>query len=105
MKEFIKNWAVIIVAATFFLLYVGKGCTGSKIVATNNNIDSIKIELNILQDNIDARLKELEAKTIHHKQMRDEMERVMYNFLIYEDDLDKGKISLSAIKSKIEEND
>ena len=31
------------------------------------------------------------------------MEQVMYKYLIYEDDLDKGKISLSAIKNLINE--
>jgi len=31
------------------------------------------------------------------------MEQVMYKYLIYEDDLDKGKISLSAIKNLIDE--
>ena len=33
------------------------------------------------------------------------MEKVMLEYLIYEDDLDKGKTSLSHIKNKIEEND
>ena len=33
------------------------------------------------------------------------MEKVMLNYLIYEDDLDKGKTSLSQIKNKLEEND
>jgi len=31
------------------------------------------------------------------------MEQVMYKYLIYEDDLDRGKISLSAIKNRIDE--
>jgi hypothetical protein len=29
----------------------------------------------------------------------------MFNYLIYEDDVDKGKTSLSEIKNKIESND
>ena len=32
-----------------------------------------------------------------------EMEQVMYKYLIYEDDLDRGKISLSEIKNRIDE--
>ena len=39
------------------------------------------------------------------KQVRDQMEITMLNYLIYEDDLDKGKTSLSEIKNKIESND
>jgi hypothetical protein len=39
------------------------------------------------------------------KQVRDEMEIAMFNFLIYEDDLDKGRTNLSDIKNKIESND
>jgi hypothetical protein len=33
--------------------------------------------------------------------IRKEMNETMFNFLIYEDDFDKGKASLSDIKSKI----
>jgi hypothetical protein len=33
--------------------------------------------------------------------IRNEMNETMFNFLIYEDDFDKGKASLSDIKSKI----
>ena len=39
------------------------------------------------------------------KEVRDEMELTMFNYLIYEDDLDKGKSSLSDVKNKIEAND
>jgi len=31
------------------------------------------------------------------------MEQVMYRYLIYEDDLDRGKVSLSEIKNRIDE--
>jgi hypothetical protein len=34
--------------------------------------------------------------------MKYEMRQVMFEFLIFEDDFDKGKASLSAIKSKID---
>jgi hypothetical protein len=35
------------------------------------------------------------------EEIRKEMNETMFNFLIYEDDFDKGKASLSDIKSKI----
>ena len=34
-------------------------------------------------------------------QVKYEMDQTMFNFLIYEDDFDKGKSSLSDIKNKI----
>lgn len=36
------------------------------------------------------------------EEVRHEMEQTMYDFLLYEGDLDKGKISLSEIKTRIE---
>lgn len=40
--------------------------------------------------------------TLTKDEMRIEMRRVMFEFLIYEDDFDKKKTSLSEIKSRIE---
>jgi hypothetical protein len=37
------------------------------------------------------------------EEMKKEMRQVMYEFLIYEDDFDKGKVSLSDLKNKIED--
>jgi len=105
MKEFMKKWGMTILAVIFFLLYMGRGCTSTKISKTNDNIDSTKIELVQKIDSLENRLQKVENKTFSNKEMKDEMERVMLDFLIYEDDLDKGKTSLSTIKDKIEAND
>jgi hypothetical protein len=40
--------------------------------------------------------------TLTKAEMREEMRKVMFEFLIYEDDFDKKKTSLSEIKSRIE---
>lgn len=40
--------------------------------------------------------------TLTKDEMRTEMRKVMFEFLIYEDDFDKKKTSLSEIKSRIE---
>jgi len=37
------------------------------------------------------------------EQVNYEMTQTMYKFLIYEEDLDKGRISLSEIKNRIDE--
>jgi hypothetical protein len=52
-----------------------------------------------------ALLDSLRGTVASKKEVRDEMERTMFNYLIYEDDLDKGKSSLSDVKNKIESND
>lgn len=48
---------------------------------------------------------QVESVVVTKKQMRDEMEEVMLDFLIYEDELDKKKITISQIKERITEND
>lgn len=79
------------------LLFLSKGCTHSKIskledktIALEKSIDSLKLQV---------------ATVPTQKKVRDEMELVMFDYLIYEDDIDKGKTSLSEIKNKIEAND
>jgi len=99
--EFIKKWIWQILAALFFVLFIGKGCTSTKISKTNKNIDGLENKI----DSLNFRLNQLEKSSLTDKKGRDMMEKVMLDFLIYEDDLDKGKTSLSQIKNKIESND
>jgi hypothetical protein len=40
---------------------------------------------------------------VTREDMEKSMKQNMFNFLIYEDDFDKGKTSLSEIKSKMEQ--
>jgi outer membrane murein-binding lipoprotein Lpp len=101
MKEFMKKWGMTILAVIFFLLFMGRGCTSIKISKVNTNVDSVEMHV----DSLEQKIVELEDKTISKKEMKDEFERTMLDFLIYEDDLDRGKTSLSAIKNKIEAND
>lgn len=99
--ETVKRWSWQILAITFFLLFLGKGCTSTKISKTNKNIDEMHSEI----DSLSSEISKIRNQSITRKDLKDEMERVMLDFLIYEDDLDRGKTSLSQIKNKIEEND
>lgn len=99
--ETIKKWSWQILAVLFFLLFLGKGCTSSKIDRTNKNIDDMHVEIDSLKNEIGK----IRDQSITVKDLKNEMELVMLDFLIYEDDLDRGKTSLSQIKNKIEEND
>lgn len=65
----------------------------------NRDID--RIEKNIKNTNLV--IDTINKKTPSKKEIREEMNQTMFNFLIYEDDFDKGRTSLSEIKSKINE--
>jgi len=105
MKEFIKNWSWQVLAILFFLLFMGRGCTGKKVAKTNKLIEENHVQLTNTVDSLTNRITTLEKTSISSKEARDIMESVMLDYLIYEDDLDKGKTSLSEIKNKIEQND
>ena len=66
----------------------------------NRDID--RIQKNIKSTDIAVDL--LKSSVITKGEIKEEMDRTMFNFLIYEDDFDKGKTSLSEIKSKIDES-
>jgi hypothetical protein len=95
--DFLKREGWKVSTVVLILLYVAKSCTSNKI----SNIQEETRDLGKKIDSLELRIQENATS----KQVRDEMERTMFNYLIYEDDLDKGKSSLSDIKNKIESND
>ena len=101
LMSFLTQNAWKVAAVIFAVLFLLKGCTSTKI----SNLDK-KYEQHTsrLEKKIDS-LTSIVSTMSTQKQVRDEMERVMFNYLIYEDDLDKGHSSLSEIKNKIESND
>lgn len=101
IKEFINKWVWQILATLFFLLYLGKGCTISKVSKIEDKSDRLEATI----DSLSTAISNLDKKTSSQKEIKDALELVMLNYLIYEDDLDKGKTSLSKIKDKIESND
>lgn len=101
MKAFLKEWAWQIIAILFFLLYIGKGCTSTKISKVNDKV----VVLTNQVDSLKKVIIDLKNSSMTEHSTRDVMERVMLDYLIYEDDLDKGKTSLSDVKNKIEAND
>ena len=95
--NYIKQNIWKISTLTLVLMLLAKGCTQRKINQLGKKIENLKIQADALEKAVNA------IATI--KEVRDEMEKVMLDYLIYEDDLDKGKTSLSTIKNKIESND
>ena len=105
IKDIIKNYAFQILTVIFILLYLSKGCTSKKISKVDKKLESISAGMIHSIDSLTNEIIMLKANCINEKQAHNIMEKVMLDFLIYEDDLDKGKTSLSQIKNKIEEND
>ena len=86
--EKIKNysWAITLVLVLFVLL---RQC------GVNRDIDRMEKSIKSINNKVNSL--EIPIK----EDIRNEMNETMFNFLIYEDDFDKGKASLSDIKSKI----
>lgn len=60
----------------------------------NSEINKIKKQNIVISSHLDS--------SVTKNEMKHEMRQVMFEFLIFEDDFDKGKASLSDIKSKID---
>jgi hypothetical protein len=87
IKEY--SWAI-----TLFLLLV----VFLKQCGVNREVDRIDKEIKKITQSTDS----IQESLITKDQMDNALKQNMFNFLIYEDDFDKGKTSLSDIKSRIE---
>lgn len=81
-------WIILLFLAIITLL---KQCS------TRNDIDRMEKNLRSLEEKTDS----IQKNTVTREQVKYEMDQTMFNFLIYEDDFDKGRTSLSDIKNKI----
>ena len=93
---------LIFVIMCFFQTCGSKG----KTIDNRKEIKSLQIKVDSLNQVILTKMDSL-TKVIRIKpsimQVNHEMVQTMYKFLIYEDDLDKGRISLSEIENRIHE--
>lgn len=87
IKEY--SWAI-----TLFLLLI----VFLKQCGVNREVDRIDKEIKKITQSTDS----IQGSLITKDQMDNALKQNMFNFLIYEDDFDKGKTSLSDIKSRIE---
>lgn len=87
----------LIFAITFLSLMCFLQTCGSKGKVTDN-----KKKIEVLESKLDSLTGVVNGKP-NIDEIQYEMEQTMYDFLLYEDDLDKGKISLSEIKNRIDE--
>ncbi len=87
IKEY--SWAI-----TLFLVLI----VFFKQCGVNREISRIDKEIKLITNSADS----IQGSAITKDQLDKALKQNMFNFLIYEDDFDKGKTSLSDIKSKIE---
>ena len=99
--ESIKTHFWKIAAIVGLLFGLSKGCTTSKLLTLEKQLTIEFEELNDKVIELDSKIQERATK----KEVADICEEVMFDFIIYEDDMDKGKISKSDIKNLIESND
>jgi outer membrane murein-binding lipoprotein Lpp len=97
LTTYIKQHIWKILTVILALAFLTKGCTHGKVNQLGKKIEVLQTKVDSLEKTVDV--------TATSKEVRDEMEKVMLDYLIYEDDIDKGKTSLSNIKNKIESND
>lgn len=90
MIDKLKQWYWAIALVFSALLFLGQCNTSRKITSLKKENDVLKAKVDSLQ------------QPLNDKQTKDLVQSVMFDFLIFEDDLDKGKTSLTDIKTKIE---
>jgi len=81
------SWAITLFLILFVLV---RQC------GVNRDVDRIEKSVKSINNKVDSLV--IPTK----EDVRKEMNETMFNFLIYENDFDKGKASLSDIKSKID---
>jgi hypothetical protein len=92
LQKIKDNFQYIVLA--FLVLVFFRQC------GVNSEISKIKKEARAYNQEVVTKLDSI--NTLTKDEMRHEMEQVMFQFLIYEDDFDKKRVSLSEIKNKIE---
>lgn len=92
MKQFIeKNFPII--ALVFFVLITLQQCS------TSRKAEKAYKEAKLANASVDSLVK---AGSVTADQVKHISQQTMFEFLIYEEDVDKGRTSLSDIKNKIE---
>lgn len=84
-----SNYWIILLFLTTIIFF--KQCS------VRNDIDRIEKNVRLLEEKTDS----IQDNAVTRDQVKYEMNQTMFNFLIYEDDFDKGRSSLSDIRNKI----
>ena len=96
--NWIKDNSVVLMVGFMIILFF-RQC------GVNGDVSKMRKEIKELTSEVEGSRKSLDSLSnslILKEDVRLEMRKVMFEYLIFEDDLDKGKISLSDVKNKIE---
>lgn len=97
IKKFLRDWGMVIIVPLVIFSFFS-GCNAKRYAEESvENTEEMKVTIDSLNEEL--------ANRPTYKEVRDVMEEVMLDFLIYEDELDKKKITISQIKERIEAND
>ncbi len=83
------NYWIILLFLTVIIFF--KQCSMRK------DMDRIEKNVKTITEKTDS----IQSTTVTRDQVKYEMNQTMFNFLIYEDDFDKGRSSLPDIRNKI----
>ena len=96
--NFLEKWGKLIIVV-LLLITVFRTCGNtSKIDDIKENTKENKNKIETLNDSI----KKINNRTFSKKEMKYMQEQVMFRFLLYENEIDKNKITLPEIKEKID---
>lgn len=90
----IKSNALMIIIGILLLVSITQCNMNSKIKKMESDVTN-KL------DSLELIISDIESNMVDRKYMHMEFQHTMYEFLIYEDDIDKGKVSLSDIKLRM----
>jgi len=95
IKIFLENNYLFIIIFVFLLFVMNMCSNRSAIKNSNIELQAVKDSLGILSNRIN--------NIPSRQQFKIDNQVLMYEFLQFEDDLDKGKISLSELKLRLED--
>jgi len=98
--EFFKTKGIVVLFILILIMFV-------RTCGMNSKFDKISKQNADLENKIDSmhRLNStIYQKIINDKQMEELLEKKLFEFLLYEDDMDKGKTTPGQIRSRLDSN-
>ena len=91
IKTFVKEYGVLIILLLNIVLFF-------RTCGMNRSTEKVEKKLKEIETTIGTK------STLTIEDIDEKLERRLFDFLIYEDDIDKKKITLGQIKMKLDEN-
>ena len=92
IKSFVSEYGLMIALGLIIILFFRTCGMNRDADKLKKDVKEMKMQMEFIKENLATK-----------KDIENQMETVMLDFLIYEDELDKKKITISQIKQKIED--